>query len=331
MDLGKIKIFIYSIFSCINKYSLKKIDKFLEPIGLKEIINNKNDDPILSDVKMINESKYKDYKKGYEDFKNVVEEHFDASLLHNFYYNSEWVKVSKVHFMIPSVYVGTYDFVNNKLKFKNESLYHELFHLCSTDYDSTFITTGFSLDLKRKSIGTAINEGYTDLLTQRYFYQDISNSYLIESKFAYNLEKIIGQKKMEKLYMEGNFFGFIEELNKYYKINEIEKFLIDLDVIGFYCDKNLTEEESKRINLLIEDCICFLIKGYCKFLKNKTFSIEDKKMLIEDYFYDMKTFYKYYYEDYKFNFLRINKIIEDNLSKEINIDFEENKLFKDIK
>lgn len=331
MNLEKIMIFVYNLFPLIKKYKIKKIKNFLEPIGLSEILSEIYNLPKTEQIRMLKSSNDKNYVEGFEKFKEVIEKNFDSDSLHNFYYNSEWVKVNKVYFMPSRIYTGTYDYVNNKLKFKKSSLYHELFHMCSTDFNSIFITTGFSLDLNKKCIGEALSEGYTDLLTKRYFNEDISDSYWLESRFALHLEKIIGKKTMEELYMKGDFFGFISELNKYYKISEIETFLINLDIIGLYYSKNLIEEEADQINMLIEDCICFLIKGFCKILKNKNYSMDIKKILIEEYFYDIQIFYKCLNKEYEFDFEKINKVIKDNLSNEAIIDFEKDELLKNIK
>lgn len=242
MNFDKIILFIYNKIPVIKKYRLKKLNKYLEPIDLEKLMSNiesLTQKPTIRSIIKNDDKLYNDY---FENFKSVMESNFDQEKLHNFYYNSEWVKINRVNFNPFSTNIGTYNYVNNKLRFKKESFNHEFFHLSSTDYDSIYESSGFSIDIDRMSLGNALNEGYTDLLTNRYFDENIDDYYYIEAKYASNLEKIIGKDIMEELYLKGDFFGLIKELKKRYDIKEIEKFLIGFDVISLYRNKYLSNE-----------------------------------------------------------------------------------------
>lgn len=325
MNLENIILFAYDIFPIIKKYRVYRLNKYLEPVNISGFEKTKDKEEIEVTRKLI-ETKNEEYRKAYEDFKKVLEENFESDDLVNFYYNSEWVSVYRVNYDLnPFCFIsGRYDHIKNKLFLNKKNLKkssnHEFFHMGSTNHNSVYQSSGFSIDIHNQTLGNGINEGYTDLLTQRYFNENIEESYSLESRFASNLEKIIGQKKMEKLYLKGNFFEFVKELEKYYDIEEIEKFLINIDVISALYSSYLSEEEAKKINLLIEDCICFLLKGFCKVLKNKKISKQDKKLCIENYFDNIRYFYSYREQRYLFNIKRINGIIEQNLSKEVIID-----------
>ncbi len=327
-SLVKIIITFFNSIPPIKKYKLQKINMHLEPVDLKEILDLNNEIVMHEYTRELTNCKNNVYLEAYENFRKTIEKKFDAEYLHNFYYNSEWVKANKMRFNIFRLKSGTYDCNKNKIRFRKDSLNHEFFHMCSTNYDSSYVTCGFSLDLDKKSIGDGINEGYTDLLTARYFNEDISNSYLIESKFAANLERIIGRETMEKLYMNGDFIGFIKCLTQFYTIDEIEKFLLEFDIVSLYSDEYLSEDGENKINSLVENCICFLIKGYSKVLANSRLSSELIKERIEMYFYDMKVSHSFYSNEYIFDMNRINQIIEENLGKYAIIDVKEEEISK---
>lgn len=319
MNFDKIILFVYNKIPFIKKYRLKKLNKYLEPIGLESLMDNIQEltqDPMIRSIVENNDKLYNDY---FENFKSVMETNFDREKLHNFYYNSEWVKINRVNFNPFSYNIGTYNYLNNKMRFNKNSFNHEFFHLSSTDYDSMYESSGFSININDMCLGNALNEGYTDLLTNRYFGEEIDDYYYIEAQYASNLEKIIGRDTMEDLYLKGDFFGLIKELKKYYNINEIEKFLIDFDVISLYRNNYLSYEEEKVINNISEDCICFLIKGFCKVIKTKSYSIQTKTQQIIDYYNKINYTYGFFNNNFQINIDRINKIIHDNLSNEISI------------
>lgn len=320
MEFEKIILYVYNL-SPIKKYRLRRLNKYLEPIGLSNIMLLENKKIKNKTIRRIVFNNSKEYIKNYNKFKKKLEKNFSYGDLHNFYYNSEWVKVYKNSLNLNPFdpIFGAYDHINNKLYFiKNnfkEAINHELFHLSSTDFDSPNESSGFSIDVNGRTFCEGINEGYTDLLTQRYFGEDIEDSYCNEAKLANNLEKIIGKRKMEKLYLNADVFSLIKLLKKYYDIDEIEQFLINVDVLYLYDFDCLSEDEANKINQIVEDCICFLLKGYCKVLKDTNESTKMKQHLIENYFYDMNFHCSLYDKNFKFNMDRINSVIINNLSK----------------
>ena len=76
---------------------------------------------------------------------------------------------------------ASYDIFNNKIyagKNIDDSIYHELFH-AFTSYKKNALSTvsGFNYTNIHANIARRLNEGYTDLLTNRYF--DIDVAYMI--------------------------------------------------------------------------------------------------------------------------------------------------------
>ncbi len=139
---------------------------------------------------------------------------------------------------------GGYTVKNNKILVdKNNgsvSIYHELFHMASSIYKDGIDYCGFrqaSLKPGRVNLGTGINEGYTQKMTERYFgyIKGVRGScYNLLSCFADNLERIIGQEKMESLYLNANLLGLINELKNYASEEEIAKFISSTDFLYNY-------------------------------------------------------------------------------------------------
>lgn len=108
---------------------------------------------------------------------------------------------------------------------------HELMHAASSYNYNGQKGCGF----RQNNIGKAINEGYTELLVQRYFCRDIPVSSLYTSlnfnDIAEMVELIIGRKKMQELYFQADLKGLISELSKYQEEDKVKQFILDLDTI----------------------------------------------------------------------------------------------------
>ena len=145
-------------------------------------------------------------------------------------------------------------------------IFHELFHLASTYMINGVFYSGFSQQALDVSIGNGLNEGYTQLLSERYFddYNPIkSYGYLVN--IAKKVEQIIGEGKMKSLYYNISLTGLIDEFKKYAEVGEIIVFIKNLDyVCSLY--KKLSKIDLKIINKYIcekyKEINDFLIKAY---------------------------------------------------------------------
>ena len=112
---------------------------------------------------------------------------------------------------------------------------HEFLHLASSYYDSKNdeVYTGFEQSNNEFTIGTGLNEGYTELLASRIF--NINNriqSYKQLVQISSLLELFFNDPKdMEKLYFNCNLYGFVKHMNKYANNNSIIKLLLEMDNI----------------------------------------------------------------------------------------------------
>lgn len=313
-----------------KKYRLNKFERYLIPIGfekIKELVNNQSE----YKERMLTDTKEKSLNKELENFLNVLKNNFKEEDLHNFYYNIEWVKLKVKKFKIADIIFdkityGTYDTKINKLYlFRNisvDNIYHELFHLSSRDTTRKDDSDGFVLDLGNEEIGNALNEGYTELLATRYFGKSNGepDCYFLETKVAKNLEMIVGREKMQSLYLNADFFGLFNELEKYYTKEEIENFIISLDVVSLHREKKYVgEEEIKKIDLIMEDIICFLTKGFCKVLLAQNNNVEANKALLIPYLQELNIRFDKY-DEYEFNIDKINQVIISILGPQTKLD-----------
>jgi hypothetical protein len=118
-------------------------------------------------------------------------------------------------------------------------LTHEMLHLASSRISGTTVFCGFN-QIQRNSgysIGRGLNEGYTELLNNRYFNNNrlYTDSYILEQAFAHGIENLVGHYRMEDLYFKSNLKGLADQLSRYYTYEEFEHLVVSLDVISSAC------------------------------------------------------------------------------------------------
>lgn len=178
-------------------------------------------------------------------FERVIRNRFSNELLHNFDDNIEDLKVFCIPFQLGDFlksiikYAGKYNPIKNIMFISKDkesiySIYHELFHMASTNRMITdYVQTGFMAAKDNMRTGDGLNEGYTDLLAHRYFEMaGFKIAYILECQYAKMLEKIVGREKMENYYISSDPAGLIKELEKYDSHDNIIDFIKLLDVIN---------------------------------------------------------------------------------------------------
>ena len=150
---------------------------------------------------------------------------------------------------------------------------HELFHMASSYYDNNkrninqqSFSGFFQWNKDGLDIGYGLNEGYTQLLTNRYSTEHYNDSYKFETLVAEGVEEIIGQEKMQSLYLQANLKGVIDELKKYEDERTIMKFIQYLDYYNRYSQSEiLLPQKQQRMN----NCSRFLEEFIAKNLFKK--------------------------------------------------------------
>lgn len=224
-------------------------------------LQNRNVIDIIKDITFSEKNEY-DYTVAENDFKSyivnfikILEANFDYETLSHLYSNisSLDIKVSLLSnknilnkIVAPNV-LATYSPGKNKIVFNGKtnvdnSIYHELFHMATSFKTKEFRFVGFSQQFLKGNIiekyGIGICEGYTDLLSNRYFDKIIA--YDIEAEIVEQIENIVGRKVMEKLYLRADLKSLIAELSKYSSLEEINDFINNVDMICLnkYINKN---------------------------------------------------------------------------------------------
>ena len=229
------------------------------------------------------------YEKEILAFCKLITERYPAEYIINFYNNINSLIVLKDKKIASRGMDGVYLPISNRIKLNDDSeIYHELFHMASTmlstDGQEDVIFCGFrqqTINTENVDIGVALNEGYTELMTHRYFGQNhlALACYKNEINVARIIEKVIETPNMEKLYLSANLPGLISLLEKYLTKDEIIDFITRLDIISKYSDNSYVDK-----NKIIEENVYivwnFLLKIYTIKLKE---DLAKKRISEEDF------------------------------------------------
>lgn len=276
------------------------------------------------DIKRMSSLKYAEQIK---KFTEVMIKTFRKEDLQNFYNNINLLSVENINkkksFIHNYSTIGCYDtdintvYINDK--YVDTTIYHELLHMASSKkIDEKNSRTGFHYSTSHGSIGVGLNEGYTYLLSKRYFVASKNSGYGFQLDVVEKLEEIIGKEKMESLYLNANLYGLINELREYEDEKTIMRFIYSLDFItdlggrqrrNFLGKKYLQESVFSTSNFLLR---CYLKKKKSEFDTNKI-SYEELENSIFNYINDFGGHFKI--EKEKYLFIKEEMLIEtlDNI------------------
>ena len=278
-----------SIIEILNPVvSFYSTNRFIKKYKLYRQLNLKNIDIIsLSDSskKIFNVNVRNLASNNFKDavifFTEVIMNKFSSTILDNFYKNLCDLKIHPRHFKLKnSIFkthiVGIYKIKENIIEIDyndvTSSIYHELFHMASSIYRDGVEKSGFIQISKNPyflNLGYGITEGYTELLTRRYFGY-YSSSYEYEVNVSEKLEIIVGKSKMESLYLTANLLGLIDELKKYISESRIRDFIFKVDFLNTHLrDKNLKTHEKEIIIFELKSVNDFLLQAYTSKLKKQ--------------------------------------------------------------
>ena len=204
----------YCYDSYFSKYRTKNEVDCIKVIRNKKIDNSKFQDKI-------------------NEFIEVFHDNFPSTLSDRLEENLNTIKVIKKSklFRKKKDVVGTYSSNTNEIiLYEDDSLDHELFHMSSSlitpkpnklleNYDFIGFRDGFK--------GKGLNEGYTQLLSERFF--DTEKTYIRLVEVVKVLEYIIGKDIMQECYFDTGLKGLIDELIKYFEpeeYNYIDSFIM---------------------------------------------------------------------------------------------------------
>lgn len=304
-----------------RNYKIQKVESVLEICDIDKVKEMTVDHYIDKDNVFVNTGNDKT-DEILNRFLDTMNKNFDREDLKNLYDNIIWVLLKK-KFRFKNH--GDYDLIDNVIKGNEEDVItYELLHLSSNPYDETSDYCGFSYTIDNYLIGIGLDEGYTELLNRRYFNSETKTSYENQIITCEYLEKIVGQKNMEKMYLNANLHGLIKELKKYYSLQEIERFIIAVDFTEQYDYKKLSIYENDALCEQFETIISFLFKGYCKLLKNKNIEKECLGLYINSYINEITKKYNIEVEDSFIEELQL--IVSKELNESVKINIETNEL-----
>lgn len=307
----------------IGKYCLQKDYKFNQSIPVRILpeqylrYDDINFDNLIS----------MKFGELFSRFANVILSKFHYVNLTNFYNNLNEIRIDLYDLRTKNKYFhrgifGYYDVKKNAIKLDEDYvsviIFHELFHMASSVYLNGNYYSGFrqySSD-DYTSIGKGLNEGYTQLLTERYFghNDDFGKVYEYETFIAGKLEEIVGKFKMQELYLSANLYGLIKELNKYISYEEIINFIRCLDFLNNNLNNKTTlifrmDTIVKRIKIINS----FLVKAYLiKLKKEEAYNIlSNDNMVIKFDRYIDSLLNDYYNENFDYYKISRDGIIRD--------------------
>ena len=217
-----------------NRLTDKKKEKILEKLKNNKLNNHHKE---LSKEEINKLLKFNELNPIILHFINTFNNYFDdynSLLLTNLdklhIYIDHEEEDSKGHFFNNNIYLyieqGTlYDPSDEDFI---DTLYHELLHASTYDENKDKLRSGFNKNACGYNLAHSLNEGYTELLTKRYFSFSTENSYYLkEQQYAEQVERLIGKSIMEKAYFEGDLYTIVTKLNEY--ILEPLDFIIKAD------------------------------------------------------------------------------------------------------
>ena len=233
-------------------YSLKKD---LSPL---DILSVDIDDSVRNSIEEFDIEKIADMKFGkqIQHFIDVIKTNFKEEDLAFISQNIKNLKVSHMKFMDYVTYGprlrGYYDASANGLSVERvnfeQYIYHELFHCASCYNNQENSCVGFAHSNQNEITGRALNEGYTQYLTNRYFQiKKPEKFYPYFSKISGILEDVIGQDLMQSLYIRSDLPGLIEEISYYTIPYAAEKFITNLDAISTYMFSFGLDNEAQNL------------------------------------------------------------------------------------
>ena len=243
----------------------------------KYAILNKEEKEIFKQV----ENKLKQSNEAIYEFYRELTRHTSPENLRNFVSNIQFatLDINDRKKKKKCVFQSFYDQTKNKITIYTqlpETLTHDLLHLSSNNQSAK--TNGFHAygTFKEDSyeIGNGLDEGYTEILNQRYFQQVAINSPKLV-RLSSLIEKFYqNPKDMETDYFNACLENLILELTKSMDIKDAINIVLKIDYVAIHPNDHIFYH--KLINKLIE-----LYRQSHKRQETKEFAKEAKKQIVK--------------------------------------------------
>lgn len=263
----------------------------------------------------------KEYDKSYEyllteetkeigyyiiEFYKVLLQIGNEKYINNFLENIKTLKVKKVSIENKRTIFSTvaqYFPSKNLIEYTEKYLFmifHELFHLASCNYKENKVGLKKIVD-NNNSYGKGCNEGYTTLLTKRYFPNEFI-SYLFLPEIFVTIENALGVQKMSSFYFDENPDNFYDEFEKYLSSEEVNNFIENTDflLLSMIKDVNTPFKRKKIYKALKNTCdivFKFIVKKTEEEYVNNIITLEEASNIIDSIYF---MHYNYIFKKEKF-------------------------------
>ena len=198
-------------------------------------------------------------------------------------------------------------------------IFHELMHMSSSVKKNGLIYNGLQQSIGNSTIGRGINEGVTQLLTERYFEEYLDNdkyeAYPYEVSVAKALEMIIGEDIVRNSYFRNDLSGLMKNLSKYAPENKVKEFIINMDLVNesiLIRDPLVRSQKLHAMKKAIDSINTFLME--CYKTKLALLDDKDKEKNMEEFINLLNK--ENYYKMIKYDFSKF-QILSANDEKEV--------------
>ena len=174
-----------------------------------------------------------EYPKQLKHLVKILSEYTDKDNLYNLAVNLTSVKLERKNpfvWLVLNNSYGTYDSRNNIITYFNKaSIPHELLHLAST-VDGSY--SGFNVLKHGVNFANGLNEGYTEMLSQRIFFDELftKSAYKTDVYLLRIFELLYDEpKEMERAYFNADYENPIRTFLKYGSLDEYKFLMKNLD------------------------------------------------------------------------------------------------------
>ncbi len=171
-----------------------------------EVFNLTSTNVVIKDnIKLEIDKLKKEVEKNAKRFVNILSNNCSSANLEKFFNNFSVTEFNLEHIGEKSDVIGVYLPWNLKKQivylYCFSAIDHEFMHMASTDLIGNYTCIGFCITYKnfKRSIGRYFNEGYTQLMVERYL-KPKNHSYRTFVVIAREIEELIGKDKMENLF-----------------------------------------------------------------------------------------------------------------------------------
>lgn len=237
------------------------IDTKVKIISKSGILKQKIEPKVIENCSISNFFKFGEFNGVVEEFKDILEQEFSEYSLDAFYKNIKSLKIEQKdmtlynklkHFGGDSYTAGDYGLKKNKIRTDDTkdfndtkaTLFHELLHMATTRRNFKTLFCGLEISNNSSSIGTGLNEGYTELLCSHYFSKRRSYSYISLQQMALMIEDVVGEKLMKKAFFSNDMNAVINELAKYSSREKAIEIILKMDKLYGVKFKDLEKKKD---------------------------------------------------------------------------------------